>query len=217
VTKDNLLFTLFGLMLGFVTAWFMFERVSQRQPPRLTPDQAAAVAAGQPAPGASAGDSAAAAPPPGAALSGPGAPGASGPAMAEIQELKRHVEQNPNDAVAVLALANSNFDIRNWERARDLYLHYLTLREPTPDILSDLGVTYRALGQFEAALETFQQGEALAPDHWQSRFNQAVVLAFDLKQFDKAQAILDQLRKSQPDNPDVQRLAEEVAKVRNAA
>jgi tetratricopeptide (TPR) repeat protein len=220
VTKDNLLFALFGLVLGFLTAWLMYDKIALRQPPRLTPDQLAAVASGQAVPGPGSAPSAAA-PPAGM----PGAAPTPPIDTTKLEDLQRRLQQNPNDPALVLAVANESFDVASragkapfvWQQARDLYLQYLTLKDPTPDILSDLGVTYRELGQFEDALKTFQQAEQMAPDHWQSRFNQVVVLAFDLKQFDKAQAILDELQKSQPDNPDIQQLAQSVAKVRNAA
>jgi len=137
--------------------------------------------------------------------------------MARVQELQQRLEQNPQDADAALELANLNFDIERWERARDLYLQYLSLRPANPDILNDLGVSYREMGQFNEAIQTFRQAEEMVPGHWQSLFNQVVVLAFDLNQFDEAQRILEELRKVQPNNPDVERLSQAIAQQRNAA
>jgi Tfp pilus assembly protein PilF len=150
-----------------------------------------------------------------AASTGTGADPAAagpGPAMADIQRLKAQVEQNPNDADAILALANLNYDIRNWARAKELYERYLKLRPAQPDVLTDLGVSLRGLGQFQDAMARFEEAQRLQAGHWQSLYNEVVVLAFDLKDMPRANAVLGKLRALQPDNPEVTRLADEVAK-----
>jgi tetratricopeptide (TPR) repeat protein len=194
-----------GLLAGFIAGYLVHDAVAVRQPPRL-PAGAAIAAAG-----------------PSAAA--PGSPGGSMPAsppgdpmapMAEIQRLREHVEQNPDDADAILLLANLNFDIRNWERARELYSRHLELRPGNPDILTDLGVAYRELGQHQKALELFDQAQRLQPNHWQSLYNQIVVHAFDLEDYPAADRLLAELRRLQPDNPSVGELATEIARRRAA-
>ena len=137
--------------------------------------------------------------------------------MAEIQRLREYVEKNPNDADALLLLANLNFDIKNWGRARELYERRLALKPGDPDVLTDMGVCYRELGEFQKALALFDQAETLAPDHWQSRYNKVIVLAFDLKDYLGAQKVLDELQRLQPQNPSIAELAAEVARRRSAA
>ena len=132
--------------------------------------------------------------------------------MADILRLREQVEKNPNDADAVLTLANLNYDIRNWERSRELYERYLTLRPPQPDVLTDLGVSLRGLKRFPEAMARFEQAQQLQPGHWQSLYNEVVVFAFDLKDMAKAQQVLTRLRQLQPDNPEVAKLADEVAR-----
>jgi tetratricopeptide (TPR) repeat protein len=132
--------------------------------------------------------------------------------MADILRLREQVEKNPNDAQAVLTLANLNYDIRNWDRARQLYEHYLELRPPQPDMLTDLGVSLRGLKRFPEAMARFEQAQQLQPGHWQSLYNEVVVFAFDLKDMPKAQQVLARLRQLQPDNPEVAKLADEVAR-----
>jgi tetratricopeptide (TPR) repeat protein len=226
VNKDNVLFTLLGLVLGFIMAWLMYERIALRQPPRLTPDQLAAAAAGQAVPGPGSTPSA-----PSASVGAPpaGSPGGAPPISqidtTKLDELQSRLQQNPNDPDLILAVANESFDIATkagkapfvWQQARDHYLQYIAIRQPNPDVLSDLGVTYRELGQFDEALKTFQDAEKMAPEHWQSKYNQVIVLAFDLKQYDRAQSILDDLQKEHPDIQDIQQLAAAVARVRSAA
>jgi len=137
--------------------------------------------------------------------------------MEEVQELRAYVEKNPNDADAVLKLANLNFDIAQYQRAQDLYTQYLKLRPSDADVLTDLGISYRETKNYDQALEQFKKARQLAPDHWQSYYNEVVVLAFDLKRHDEAGRLLQELQRMQPSNPDVAKLAEAVTRQRNAA
>jgi Tetratricopeptide repeat len=225
VNKDNLIFVVFGILTGFIAGYLMHEVVANRQPPRLTPELRAQITmpgedpmagpadnrVSDVAPGTG-GDTAASAVPGGGA-----APAGMGPGSEEIQKLRAHVEQNPNDADAVLQLANLNFDIRNWMRAEELYRQYLKLRPEDANVMTDLGISYRESRKFDQALAQFDQAQKLAPEHWQSYYNEVVVLAFDLKRFDDADRVLAELQKLQPGNPDVAKLVDAVSKQRSAA
>lgn len=221
MNKDNLLYTIIGTLIGFVSAYLLFEAMSTRQPPRLTPELRAQIAlseeelrAGE---GAAEGATDARTADTSNPAMGGAAPGGSGPMNAQVQQLKEYVEQHPEDAEAVLQLANLNFDIRNWPRAQELYNQYLKLRPNDSKVLVDLGVTYRETRRFDEALGHFRQARKLAPENWQALFNEVVVLAFDLKRYDEASPVLEQLQRMQPGNPDVARLAEEIARQRSAA
>jgi tetratricopeptide (TPR) repeat protein len=221
--KDNILFLMGGLLVGFVVAYLMFEAMASRQPPRLTPALRAQIVAGDEGNGGAPGGApmgggeaqAAAAGVAGAAADpAAGAAAANGgtPPMAEIQKLRDYVQKNPNDLEALRKLADLNFDIQNWQRAQELYTHYLELKPKDTDVMTDLGITYRGLRQFDKALDMFHQAKKLDPNHWQSDYNEVVVLAFDLKKTAQANQVLAELRKMQPANPDVAKLAEAVAR-----
>jgi tetratricopeptide (TPR) repeat protein len=216
LNKDNLLFLMGGLLVGFVTAYLFFEAMATRQPPRLTPQMRAMIVSGDDGGGAMGGNAEAANGGGDAAAANGGAPG-GGPAMAEIQQLRDYVEKNPNDADAVRKLADLNFNISNWPRAQELYNHYLQLKPNDPDVMTDLGITYRETKQPDKALELFRQAKRISPDHWQSLYNEVVVLAFDLKKNDEADEVLTQLQKLQPGNQDVAKLADAVTRQRKAA
>jgi hypothetical protein len=224
LTKDNLIVAAFSVLVGFIAGYLMHEVIAGKQPPRLTPELRAQIAMPGEDPGTgradnrvsdvapgTGGDTAASAP--GGVPGGPGA----GPAMEEVQQLRAYVEQNPNDADAVLRLANLNFDIRNWGRAEELYRQYLTLRPGDANVMTDLGISYRESRKFDEALAQFDQAQKLAPEHWQSYYNEVVVLAFDLKRFDDADRVLAELQRLQPSNPDVAKLADAVTRQRSAA
>lgn len=219
MTKDNLISVILGVLLGFIAGYLLHEVMAARQPPRFAatsgtnpgamPQGTSGIA--QSGPTQIAEDM-----PPGQ-QPGPGAGGGAGAPMAEIQQLREYVAQNPNDADAVRQLADLNFDISNWARALELYTRYLELKPGDVNVLSDLGVVQRELGNYDKALELFDQVQQQEPDHWQSMYNEIIVLAFNKRQYDEAQKVLDRLQQLQPGNPNVQRLADEVQKQRNAA
>jgi hypothetical protein len=225
VTKDNLIFAAFGLMLGFVTAWLMFEKVTMRQPPRAVPG-------GQTTMGTTASPGA---PPstgtPGQGPASSGMPSGVQEDMNRVEQLQQQLQADPDNPDLILALAHASYDLAQqvpnpagarpvWIQARDLYTRYVELRPQDPElpnILSDLGVSYQELGEFDQALEIFRRVQGMAPDHWQSLYNQVVVLAFSKKDVDEAMKVLVELQRVQPNNPDVQRLAAAVEAQRNAA
>ena len=221
MTKDNLIFAAFGLMLGFVAAWLMFEKVTMRQPPRAIPGQTATAAPGAPPSGGM----------PGQGSASSGIPAGVQEDMNRVEQIQQQLQADPDNPDLILALAHASYDLAQqvpnpagsrplWMQARDLYIRYVQLRpeDPNlPNILSDLGVSYQELGEFDQALEIFRRVQAMAPDHWPSLYNQVVVLAFNKKEFDEARKVLAELQRVQPNNPDVQRLAAAIEEQRNAA
>lgn len=212
--RDHLLFLAAGVLVGFVLAYLAFEEIGSKQAPRLEPGQVEAStvppSSGLPGPQAN----------PGAGNPGAGNPGSNaGTAFTQeqVQQLRAYVAENPDDAGAVLQLANMNFDIRNWPRAAELYERRIALQPGEADVVSDLGICYREMGELDKALEAFDEAQKINPQHWESRFNEVVVLAIDLKRFDDAEAVLDELRVIRPGNQDVERLAAEVERRKNAA
>ncbi|MFN7940612.1 MAG: tetratricopeptide repeat protein [Thermoanaerobaculia bacterium] len=199
MNRDSALLLLVGLLAGFIAGYLMHEQMAAVQPARVPAGSATTASA---APAGDAGGASAAAP--------------GGPQMAQIQALRARLDKSPNDTDAMLELANLNFDIQSWDRARELYERYLQLKPGDPDVLTDLGICYRSLGEADKALESFHRAQKIRPDHWQSLFNEVVVLAFDRQDGAAAEKVLAGLEKLQPQNPDVQRLASEVRARRGA-
>lgn len=208
MNRDHALFAVVGLLAGFIAGYLAHEVMAARQPPLR--NAGFGVGAADPHAGV--------AMPGGQVPAGPAAGGQPGaPALDEINRLRARLEQEPNDRDAILRLANMNFDIGSFDRAKELYERLIALGDAvSPDVLTDLGVCERELGAYDRALELFRQAQQLSPQHWQSVYNEVVVLAFDLKQLDAAGERVAALQQLQPGNPDIQRLADEIARRRAA-
>lgn len=203
MTRDHLLVLLIGLLSGFILGYVAHETMAARQP-------VPAFAAGGPQ---QAGQTAA---PQAAQQQGQTAPQGAA-AMQQVQQLRAYVAENPDDLDAVRKLANLNYDIANWSRAVELYSAYMEKRPDDVDVATDLGAALRHQGRPEEALKLFDLVRERRPDHWQSLYNQILVLAFDLGRLDDAWAKVLELQEMQPGNPDVERLATEVERRRDAA
>ncbi len=195
MNRDNGLFLMVGLLAGFIGGYVMHESMAANQPPPRRP-------------GTPAGAATAPAPPEPRGAANP----AGQPAMEQIQRLTAHVQENPEDAEAIRLLANLNYDISNWLRAAELYRRFLEIDAGDFDVMTDLGAAYRHLDRPQEALEQYRAVLELAPDHWQARYNEVLVLAFDLDDLPAATAAMGKLRAQQPDSPEVKRLAAELEK-----
>ncbi len=189
MNRDNALFAVIGLLAGFIGGYVMQEVMSERQPARRVSGTSSAAAGG-----------------------GGSSPATGGgqPAMEQVQQLARYVQENPEDAAAVRQLGDLNYDIQNWSRAAELYERYLKLQPGDVNVMTDLGASYRFLGEPQQALEKFRQIRGINPTHWQARYNEILVLGWDLGEMGAAQQALAELQSLQPDNPDVVRLAQEL-------
>jgi tetratricopeptide (TPR) repeat protein len=104
-----------------------------------------------------------------------------------------------------------------WDQAVGYYEKALELQPDNPDVITDLGVCYRGLGQYEKALEMFEKASSLNPDHHQSRFNVVIVAGFDLNQWDRAEAALRELEAMNPKPPRTDELRSALERERASA
>lgn len=255
MNRDAVLYTLIGLLTGFITGFMMHEAMSDRQPApsfvgmaeQLGQNARPVVPSQQPRQGAN--PSAGGAPNVGAPTMG----GAGNPqeSMQQVQRLRQHVEDNPQDLDALKTLASLNLSIRNldratelferymaqkgddpevlraygnlsydqqnWSRAAELYAAFLEISPETLDVRTDLGAVYRYMGRFQDALQEFDEVQRRDGSHWQALYNEVLVRALDLRDFEGAQKALFSLRALRPGDPEVERLAAEVERRQQGA
>jgi tetratricopeptide (TPR) repeat protein len=128
---------------------------------------------------------------------GPNAEGGA-PMVARINELKRRLQESPEDGAVLLELANIYYDAAMWDRAADYYERAVAAVGEEPDALTDLGVCYRGMGRFDEAIGMFDRANAADPKHWQSLYNKIVVAVFDLDRVDLAVEALESMEAIDP-------------------
>lgn len=183
---DRILFAALGLLLGFALAYVYLER-GGREGAALSPaDPHAGLSGVQPGatrdlPG-----------------SGGGAPGISmDPTVQKgLADLQAAVAKDPRNGDLLVHLGNAAYDAGDWRLAVDSYERAITLKGDDPNVLTDLGVSYRNLGDPDKALARFDRALKVSPGHWQALFNKTVVLGIDKGETKKAKELLAKLKAS---------------------
>lgn len=116
------------------------------------------------------------------------APGADVELQGRISMNQSIVARDPKNVQAWIQLGNDYFDTHQAQKAIEAYGRALELGPNDPNVLTDQGVMYRALGQFDKAIANFEKASRADPKHVQSLFNMGVVYANDLKKPKEATA-----------------------------
>ena len=196
--KENLAFLAVGFVLGLVVGIWLFN-VYLRGVVTVT-DREGSGPAAAPA-GRQSGDAAAAE----AALT------------EEIIRLQQRLRVEPSDLQALTRMAHIHHDRQLWDQAVQYYERAIALSPADPNLLTDLGICYRGLRRFDDALGVFARARAADGTHWESLYNSAVVLAFDLGRYDGALEALRPLLAMESPPPQAAVLLEEIERRRAAA
>jgi cytochrome c-type biogenesis protein CcmH/NrfG len=176
----NIIFALVGgLAVGFIAGYFVFGGDSKEATGAVV--AAAPAAPVMLAPSLGGGIPGAA---PAAMPSGPVLPSAE--VQARIARIEAALLADPKNFAAWFSLGNEYFDTHQHQKAVDAYAKGLAIKPDDPNVLTDQGVMYRDLGQFDKALANFQKANKLDPSHVQSLFNIGVVYANDLHKPEEA-------------------------------
>jgi Flp pilus assembly protein TadD len=188
VKKEQVAFLVGGLAFGFLFGFATYH-VFWAMPGKESP------AAAAPAPAGPAGPAAMSQGPPSTA---PQAAGGA-PMVAEINALKKKLQDDPDDLASATRLAHLYHDVGMWPQAIEFYARAIEIAPDDPDLLTDMGVCHQEIGEYGEALRLFERASAASPDHWQSLYNRAVVLGFRLRRYDDASRVLDRLAEVRPD------------------
>ncbi len=97
----------------------------------------------------------------------------------KIQTLKDIVKKDPKNLPALVELGNLYFDSGQPKEAIEAYSRYLAIKPDNPDVRTDMGIMYRALGDFDRAIEELKKAAQSDPKHINSRYNIGIVLLHD--------------------------------------
>lgn len=140
----------------------------------------------------------------------PGRPAIDPAVRQHLQEAEAAVRMKPGDYDALVHLGNAAYDAREFAQSVDAYEKALKIRPNDPNVMTDLGTAYRNEGQVDKALEMFRKARATDPKHWQSLYNEIIVLSSDKHDHAGAEAALARLKAEHPGLPALEGLEEQV-------
>ena len=106
--------------------------------------------------------------------------------QARIMRIEAVVLADPKNHGAWVALGNDYFDSHQPQKAVVAYEKALALKPEDPNVITDQGVMFRDLGQFDKALANFQKANKIQPSHLPSLMNIGVVYSSNLNKPDEA-------------------------------
>jgi cytochrome c-type biogenesis protein CcmH/NrfG len=155
-----------------------------------------------------------AAPPMGGGFGAP-APAPSGqPAVQQrIAAAEQIVARDPKNVGAWVQLGNDYFDTNQPKKSVEAYGRALELQPDNADVLTDQGVMYRELGDFDHAIANFTKANQVNPQHVQSLFNLGVVYLHDKKDAGKAREAWNRIVQTAPNSPQAQQARAALAQI----
>lgn len=236
MSKDNVLFSIIGVLLGFIVGFFFASNVNQRGYTQRAQASAAAPAGNLPPdhpPIASNG------------VADQGGAGGGAAMMPQVQETLEKARNEPNNYEAqmkaaamyaqinrydqalefllkanqlrpdsyetIVALGDVNYDMDKYSEAEKWYTIALQKKPDDVNVRTDLGTTYikRTPPDFDRAIKEFRRSLETNPNHEQSLHNLVIALTQkgDLKE---AEAALNKLESVNPNTPDLDKLRSDI-------
>jgi cytochrome c-type biogenesis protein CcmH/NrfG len=137
----------------------------------------------------------------------------------QIDMVRRHLAQEPQDLKSWIQLGNLYFDAGRNAEAAAAYEKAIALDDTNPDVWTDLGVMYRRLGKPDQAIGAFDSAIAVDARHEVARYNKGVVLMHDLDRSQDAIAVWEELLEVNPlaRTPDGRSLDAQVSQLKQQA
>lgn len=226
MTRENVLFGIIGLLLGFIVGFIFTSTVNQRAIANQRPASTSAPAAGM----SGGGDEAAvqreaeatarvareAREDFDAQLKAAQANYKAARYDDALEFLLQANKLRPEDYEVLVLLGNVNYEANHFETAGRWYAAALMKRPDDINVRNDLGLTYflRQPPEIDRAIEEFRRSLEQDPQHQQSLQNMVVALS-RRGETAEAERMLVRLEQVAPSNPLLPRLREEVEKARN--
>lgn len=198
MTRDNLLFVIIGLLLGFIAGFMFASTMSQRN---------------QTAPATMAGSQNLPADHPPV-----GADSGANPqqVFAQVQAAMKVAREQPDNFDAQVTAAKLEYQVQRFDQAIEFLLKANQLRPDSFDVIAMLGVANLDAGHFDAAEKWYRVALIKKPDDTivLDGFCAVLLSKGDAK---AAEAAIDKLAKLDPSNQDLPQFREQLNSLKNPA
>ena len=130
--------------------------------------------------------------------------------LEKIAQLRGMVAADPKNRQAWVSLGNELFDNDRPMESIEAYQKALDINDKDPNVLTDQGVMFRRMGQFDRAIANFAKANQVDPGHATSLFNLGIVYRYDLQDFAKAQAAWEKFLQINPNGPGSDRVRQDL-------
>jgi Flp pilus assembly protein TadD len=193
MNKDNLMFAIIGLLLGFIIGFMVHSVLSQRESaPRGPMQQAQSMPPNHPP------------------VSGDQTGDTGQQMLASVQTAMKQARENPNDFEAQLTAAKLEYQIQRYDQAIEYLLAANKLKPTDFDTLGMLGVANMDGGHFDAAEKWYRAALLKKPDDMPVLDGLCAVLLSkgDAKAAEEA---INKLAKVDPTNQDLPQFRDKLA------
>ena len=196
MNRDNLLFTIIGLLLGFIVGFMLAGSITQRE---ATP--AAATSRAQNLP-------------PDHPATGAAPTGAPGQMQAEVTAALDQARKEPNNFEAQLKAAELYYQIQRYDDAIGYLLKANQLQPDNYETVANLGMVNMDAGHYEAAEKWYEAALLKKPDDVRVLDGMCVVY-LEQGKAKEAEATIAKLAKADPNNTDLTKFRDQLAKVKS--
>ena len=188
MTRDNLLFSIIGVLLGFIAGFLLASNISQRE---------AALRSASPA------QASQNLPPNHPPVGGDQQTGEGGQQMlASVQAAMKQARENPGDFDAQVTAAKLQYQIQRYDQAIEYLLAANKVKPTDFDVLAMLAVANLDAGHFDAAEKWYKAALQQKPNDMPTVDGYCAVL-LSLGKVKEAEAAIDKLAKIDPTNQDL--------------
>ncbi len=158
MNKDNLVFTLGGAVIGIILGVSIANQTAQRIQTAPSFNQEAVV------------QSPVSEPTQQQSLPG-GHPPIDQTLLTQITEQQEILNRDPENQDAIVAMANLNYDMKNYKEATKWYEKALGNDPNNINLITDLGTSCLQLQEFDQAFKYYQKALSINPKHYQTLMN----------------------------------------------
>ncbi len=195
MTKDNLMFAIIGLLLGFIIGFMVHSVLSQREAaPRGPMQQTQSMPPNHPPVG---GDQA----------------GDPQQVFAQVQQAMKQAREQPNDFEAQVTAAKMEYQIQRYDQSIEYLLKANQLRPDDLDVVAMLGEANMDGGHFDVAEKWYRAALLKKPDNMPALDGLCAVLLSkgDAKAAEEA---INKLAKIDPTNQDLPQFRNKLASLK---